>query len=438
MTLKIYLLELFQFLILIPAAFFCYLPMKNQLNCSVKKIMFGALIIFLICTPPLSLINIYFKIDSNFTGFFLIAVCFFYYHSTLKTDLSRSLAIYVFSCCLFSFPTNLSFTFDALLYPSNTYLQYGWEASIFRLIIALLLTALFAFPLQKYGSYLIDNLLVPRVWFLTLPVCIMFVGTNIIFIPHNYQTIHVGRIFPISIMLQILLLFLYIFLSVIFYFIAVEMLEKVYLMERHKFFKMQEKQYIAQKKYIEDIQKMRHDMRQSIHVLYNLAKREDLESIENYLTEYEASLPSSAYTKYCANNAVDALLNYYARQEYENEIRMNWQIDLPEHISVLETDLCSLIGNLIENAIAGCLTTVSAERNHSLTIVVKNKTRLYIVSTNTFDGTIKQINGTYISTKKENGGIGISSISMTAAKYDGVAKFHHTDDKFFADIMLKI
>lgn len=435
---KIYLLKLFQFVIIIPAALLCYMPMKNQLWYAPKKIVLKSLALFLLTAPLLAIVCLYADFNINFIFIPYVMLLFLYYKSTLKADLSRALAVYVFSFCIFSFPSNLSFGFDAFLHPENSYNEYGWAPNIFRLVISLLLIFLLTFPLKKYIQCIIDNLQISRIWYLTLPISIMFIILNMVLIPHNYQIMYVGRVFSMYSLLELFLFILYIFLCVIFYFICVEILSKIKLTERQKFFEMQESQYNELKSHMEDIRRLRHDMRQSAYVLHNLAKTKDFESIEKYLTEYETSLPTTDYRKYCDNNAVDALLNYYAGQEYEYGINMNWQIDLPELTSVSETDLCSMIGNLIENAIQGCAAISPDERNHSLTIVTKNKNSLYIVSTNTFDGNIKQIGGNYISTKGKSSGIGISSICMTVEKYNGTAKFHHSNNEFYADIMLKI
>lgn len=430
--------ELLNILILIPSAFLCYIPMKNQLKYPPKIIVLHCSIIFAVSFPLFALLNTSYQLDDNILFFPLLTVFFFYYKSTVKADLSQALAVFIFFCSLLSFFTHFSYMFDAYLYPEKTYLEYGWEANVFRLLITLIFTVIFIYPLQKYPSELIDNLPLPRVWYLTLPVSLLFLTINLAFIPHNYNILYVGRVFKMYLMCQITLFLLYIFLSVTFYFIAMGILEKSQLIQRQRFLEMQESQYIALKKHIDEIRKLRHDMRQSIHTIHTLAEKGETEAIKTYLTNYESEIPLFNYRKYCDNNAVDALLNYYSQKEYDSEIDMNWQINLPDDISILETDLCSIIGNIVENAIYGCRSVPTKDRKHSLSIVVKNETRLYIVSTNTFDGNVKQSEGQYLSTKRNGSGIGIASIRITAEKYSGVAKFHHTENKFYADIMLKI
>ncbi len=133
---------------------------------------------------------------------------------------------------------------------------------------------------------------------------------------------------------------------------------------------------------------------------------------------------------------MNALLNYYAVTAAKCDIDTKWDIELPENISVADPDLCTLVGNLIENAIAGCQ-TLETGRYHQLSVTVRNDVNLYIVSTNSFDGNVKIKDGHYQSLKHSYG-IGINSIEMTAEKYRGSTRFHHEGNEFYADVMLTV
>ncbi len=92
-----------------------------------------------------------------------------------------------------------------------------------------------------------------------------------------------------------------------------------------------------------------------------------------------------------------------------------------------------------ENALSGCMTVSEKEnRYHCLSVTVKNDVNLYIVSTNSFNGIVRLKHDCYLSTKLSGNGIGIHSMKMIAEKYHGIAKFSHTQDEFYGDIMLQI
>ena len=67
------------------------------------------------------------------------------------------------------------------------------------------------------------------------------------------------------------------------------------------------------------------------------------------------------------------------------------KIQLPYKIPVGDVDLCTLVGNLLENVIKGCNTVTDSPKYHDLSVSVEKEKNLYIVSTNNFDGKINAL-----------------------------------------------
>ena len=97
-----------------------------------------------------------------------------------------------------------------------------------------------------------------------------------------------------------------------------------------------------------------------------------------------------------------------------------------------------VIVNLLENAIAGCRTLPPGSRYFCLTAEIRHENRLYVVSTNSFDGKVLKGKEGYLSTKDNGNGIGLSAITAAAEKYGGSAKASNSNTEFFVDIVLKI
>lgn len=91
-------------------------------------------------------------------------------------------------------------------------------------------------------------------------------------------------------------------------------------------------------------------------------------------------MPSSVTLQKPPDNA---MLNYYAAFMDQEKIRRNWKISLPGELHITDTELCSLLGNLLENVCHGCQTLPADERFHCLTIQLQHGNCLYIVSSNT-------------------------------------------------------
>ena len=169
----------------------------------------------------------------------------------------------------------------------------------------------------------------------------------------------------------------------------------------------------------------------------SLAKERDIDKILQYLEEYNHELDSYSPQLFCKHSAVNAILSYYSGIAASQNIQTDWHIDLPEQIGVSDVDLCSILGNLLENAIQGCL-TVDSQRFINLSVDITKNGELYIISVNSFDGSVKKAEQKYLSTKKDGNGIGLLSISATAEKYSGVTNFYHSESEFYSEIMLNL
>ncbi|MFR4020363.1 MAG: GHKL domain-containing protein [Clostridia bacterium] len=231
------------------------------------------------------------------------------------------------------------------------------------------------------------------------------------------------------------LLMLIIYVS--FYFVAMELIQSLDQRERIQLMQMREHQYIAQQTYIEESSRIRHDFRQSAITMLSLAEQNDVEALKNYLQSFVADLPQNEIRAWCRNPSVNALLNYYETLLEMYGVRRQWEISLPD-CKISDNDLCGMLGNLLENVYHGCLTAKEGERFHHFSLLLKNERDLYIVSTNSFDDEVRKKDGKYASSRKDGSGIGLSSIRITAEKYNGTARFSHDDKVFYIDVVMEV
>ena len=248
---------------------------------------------------------------------------------------------------------------------------------------------------------------------------------------------HVNRIFSIYISYHFLALVLILTFYIIFYLVSLELIRNAQNAERIRFLEMQESQYHAQQQYIAESARLRHDFRQQLHSLAEMAVDGNYEQLTDHLLGCVNALPKPP-ANYCANLPLNALFSYYASLMDDVQIQRNWKIALPSEVDFAITDmeLCSVLGNILENVCQGCQSVPPQSRYHELTICVKHETSLYIVSSNSFDGQVKKENGAYLSTRKNGSGIGLSSIATIAERHHGIAQFSNTADTFVIDVVI--
>ena len=101
-------------------------------------------------------------------------------------------------------------------------------------------------------------------------------------------------------------------------------------------------------------------------------------------------------------------------------------------------DLCTVIGNILDNAVAACRDSEPADRFIQLSAVVDNGTTLFIVASNSCEGLTFTREGRYVSTKMEGSGLGLSSITQIAESYGGSAEFSDRDGVFYTNVMIPL
>lgn len=441
--------EILSYLILLPAALTCLFPMKNKMKYSWK------INVFHVCLFVMGFIFLAIFVDNNFDTSYIsiflpiLIFAFLAYHYSLKVHISKSISVLLYTTAIFSFTCNFANGIDAALHPTGDINHISFEATVIRLIFGFIAMILLYYPMSKYGSFLIDEYDNPKVWLGTSFISIVFLTINLIFVPHYYETLHFHNVALTYWGVLSLCLLTLIALSITFYFIVRGFLDTIKIREQNIILSQQKDAFILQQKYLEESAKTRHDFRQSIHVLKGLADDGDLYEIQKYLEKYEESLPENKTKLFCKNPALNAVLNFYNLKAEENAIKTNFVFSIPEELPIDETDLCSVVGNILENAISAASKVPSEKRFINLNISFLYDSELYIVSSNSCENKSKKwiqhsdrneendFSAYQIPTGLKGSGTGLKSIKATAEYYGGSASFFVKDNAFYVNVMLK-
>ena len=426
------------FLVLLPSAASCYYTMKNQTKYTLLKTAMLCTAVLLPYAFLCSALSVLLRIDVNIILLPSLILFFLPYRCTVTADLPKCLAIYVGVCAVQTFPAQFAYAFDAFLHPASGAADFSTEAAFFQLVLSCLVAAAFAWPACKLFFRIVDCLDIPKIWYSTTLLSSVFLFFNVVAVPQSYRTIHTGRIFFLFLLLEGGMLVILTAIYVLFYLGTTVILEHAQLKEHTHLLEMQSRQYRALQEHMRQTARLRHDFRHSVHLLSSLAKEGDIGSIRAHLAEFESSFAKNTPAYYCTNAALNALFGYYHEMAVSAGINMDWHIELPEPLPVTELDMSSLFGNLMENAIDGCLTIPEGGRYFCLTTENRHGNKLYIVSTNSFDGKVRKGKDGYHSTKHRGNGIGLTAIAAVAEKYGGSAQASNSDTEFYMDVTLKI
>lgn len=202
---------------------------------------------------------------------------------------------------------------------------------------------------------------------------------------------------------------------------------------------MQKQHYEELTQKMDEISKMRHDMRHHLRTVMAYAQQEKYEELMKYLQEYASVMTKEEKTVcYCRNMAVDAVIHFYAGELKQRGILFECDMILPANISISDTDLCKIYGNLLENAV-DAVKDQSAEKNPYVKIFTKIKNKkLLIEISNTYTNEIQRKEDRFYSTKHEGFGIGTASVSEVVQKAGGYVTFCTEDGVFKVNIFLPV
>ena len=188
--------------------------------------------------------------------------------------------------------------------------------------------------------------------------------------------------------------------------------------------------------HIEETSRARHDLHHHILALNGFLQSKDWSQLEAYLKDYATHIPESK-TIFCKNLALNALLCHYQENAEAARIDTAFSVSLPDQLPFPSTDLCVILGNLLENAVEACERMHSDKRFIRLSLSMTSSTILVMVIENSFEGSIRKSGTAFLSTKETNRkGIGISSVIHVADNYNGIHKFEYDDQIFKVSIML--
>ncbi len=149
---------------------------------------------------------------------------------------------------------------------------------------------------------------------------------------------------------------------------------------------------------------------------------------ENSLGRQEAA--------HSGNLALDALVNYKYSAALADGIAMECRIETPAELPVDGTDLCVILGNLLDNALEAVRLLPEEERKVELTIRL-SKGVLFISVENPYTGKITvDRQGRIQSSKTGEHGIGLVSVERVAEKYGGEVSIRYDDGMFRVSVML--
>ena len=180
----------------------------------------------------------------------------------------------------------------------------------------------------------------------------------------------------------------------------------------------------------------RHDLRHHIQFLSGCIENGKIEQAQKYMEEIYADIEAHKVVLFCENETVNLIFSAFAERAKKQKISMNIKASLSKELFVVESDLCVLLSNALENALNAC--QERKDKNKTAVIEVtayEKKGRTFIQIVNSCEERILFEKGIPI-TKKPGHGLGVRSICAVVDKYKGIYNFSVKNGKFILRVSL--
>lgn len=188
----------------------------------------------------------------------------------------------------------------------------------------------------------------------------------------------------------------------------------------------------------ESLRRLRHEVKNQYAYIRMLLEQKEYDRAEKFFGEMSMRANPTFSWVGSGNELVDDIVNLEVSKARSAGVEISPRIAVPAELPYEEIDLCSLIMNLLDNAIeacsgsgGGCVRLGIVADQGALVVTVANPSS----QAPTFDGS-----GRLVTTKGDRGrhGYGTSIIRSVAEKYDGAADFSYEDGEFVARVMLAL
>lgn len=180
----------------------------------------------------------------------------------------------------------------------------------------------------------------------------------------------------------------------------------------------------------------RHDYRNHINNMKIQLSQENYDGLSDYLNELADDLDTVDTVIKTGNVMADAILNSKLNIAEKMNVQLNVKANVPETLPMSDVELCSVLGNMLDNAVEACGTLPEEERFMRV-YIGKLKGQLYLSVQNSA-GKVRKEKGSYLSTKEGEHGYGLFRIDRVAKKYGGYVNRQNEEGIFATEIMIPL
>lgn len=183
---------------------------------------------------------------------------------------------------------------------------------------------------------------------------------------------------------------------------------------------LQEEKYDEMSESFQQIQKVIHDTRKHFQYVQNCMENREYEAAQEYIKKADSRLVQKYERVHTGNLAIDAMVTSGIYQAEKEKILLEVDIRIGEaDILIDKYDICTALGNLLENAIEGAGRAKEENNKYVRLNLYTEKDALIMETENGIDGDEKIDFHRSSKSEKRNHGYGLQNIKGIVDSYGG-------------------
>lgn len=199
---------------------------------------------------------------------------------------------------------------------------------------------------------------------------------------------------------------------------------------------LREETYNENRLIFEQMRTLRHELKNHMFYMDYLIDQKRYQELHEYFMEfYQKEYADYGYWD-TSNSPINTLLNQKQIAAENSQVKMTIDSSLPEHIGIRDVDLCTILANLLDNALESCQKQEEAWIHVCLS---QKKEYISLLIENSIDHDILTDNPSLFTTKanRQLHGIGLAVVRKLVQKYDGILQFSVENHAFIVKISLR-
>lgn len=306
---------------------------------------------------------------------------------------------------------------------------------IYISIIALFVIIFLLFTPQVFVLGKLDKIS----YFIISTICVIL--EEIVLIILLKQPIYAENFFHLLLFIFGLTLFLFVYISIYIYRLGKEKEKNDRLIQSITINQMEARQNEEIINSTHSLRVFKHDIMNHMSILYKLVENGKNSDALKYIYQINNSIERTSYTISTGIIPIDCIMTAKLSKALDNNISIKHQIHFPANYNISDMDLCSLISNLLDNAIEANCKLDMTKRRLQIEIKPYNNMLLLFISNSSNGIYLYGGNGNLLTTKTSNKnehGIGIKRINEIVKKYNGIIEFDPGTEIFSVSILFPL